>query len=632
MDPDRREWLETDGLGGFAMGTVGLARTRRYHGLLVAACLPPAGRMVLVNGVEAWLERPDGSTTPLSAQRYAGGVVHPDGHARVARFAHEPWPTWSYDASAGGLVHELVMAHGAPVVLLSWRGPAQPGVTLCVRPLLSGRDYHSLHHENGAFDFHVAQNGHAHVFRPYGAAVPGVLARATGAFQHAPEWYRRFAYDEERARGLDDQEDLASPGVFRFELSTGAPARLVLAADLPSAHARLDADDLLAGERERRAGFPSPLHRAADQYLVARGSGQTIIAGYPWFCDWGRDTFIALRGLCLATGRVADARAILAEWSGAVSQGMLPNRFPDRGEAPEYNSVDAALWYAVAVDDTLHAAGGAADDDAPRLLAAVESIVAGYAAGTRHGIRADADGLLACGEPGVQLTWMDAKIGDWVVTPRIGKPIEIQALWIRALELAARREQRWAALAARARASLRARFWDDARGFLADVVDDGHVAGAVDASLRPNQLFALGGLGDSLLPPAETRRALDAVEAALATPLGPRSLAPGSPGFAPLYQGGPRDRDAAYHQGTVWPWLVGPFVEAWVRVRGGAPDARRAAHDRFLAPILAHLEQAGLGHVSEIADAMPPHTPRGCPFQAWSLGELLRALVIVRGL
>jgi predicted glycogen debranching enzyme len=350
--------------------------------------------------------------------------------------------------------------------------------------------------------------------------------------------------------------------------------------------------------------------------------------GYPWFVDWGRDTFIALRGLCLAAGRLAEARDILVGWAGAVSQGMLPNRFPDQGAEPEYNSVDASLWYAVAVADLLARAArarfeiGAADLRAMR--DAVHAILDGYATGTRFGIHCDDDGLLAAGEPGVQLTWMDAKVGDWVVTPRIGKPVEIQALWLNALASAADDDARWRRLLERGLASFPERFWNAARGCLYDVVDADHVPGRLDASLRPNQVLAVGGLARSLLEPARARRVVDVVEAALWTPIGLRSLALGEPGYAPRYAGGPRERDGAYHQGTVWPWLIGPFVEAWVRVRGDGDLVRREARERFLAPLLARLDDAGLGHLPEIADAESPHQPRGCPWQAWSVGEALR--------
>ncbi len=638
--PDLREWLEADGLGGFASGTVSGIRTRRYHALLLAAVTPPTGRTVLVNGLEAWLETP-GGVVSLSSQRYAPDVLHPDGWTRLSRFEAEPWPRWHHSVSADLEVrHELLAVHEAPLVLLGWElsRPAE-GVTLCVRPLISGRDYHALHHENPGFDFAMTPVGPGSwTLAPY-RGVSAIALHANGDFVAAPEWYRRFAYVEEEARGLDAVEDLASPGVLRFALSR-APARLALGTvgalddalarrkgrrtpDFPSAWSALR-----ESEQRRRRAFSSPLARAADAYVVRRGAGRTIVAGYPWFADWGRDTFIALRGLCLATGRLDVAREILLEWSGAVSAGMLPNRFADTGETPEYNAVDASLWYVVALGEYLR--GMRARDkrvparDGTRLREAVDAILSGYARGTRFGIRLDGDGLLASGERGVQLTWMDAKIGDWVVTPRTGKAVEVQALWLNALAVAGEWTADWKPSVARGHAAFVSRFWSEATGCLRDVVDCDHVAGRDDDSVRPNQILALGGLPVALLDAARTRRALDVVEARLWTPAGLRSLAPGSPGYTAQYRGGPRERDAAYHQGTVWPWLAGPFVEAWLRAHADDPSAVSTARARFLAPLEAQLERAGLGHLFEVADAEPPHAPGGCPFQAWSLAALLQ--------
>jgi predicted glycogen debranching enzyme len=374
--------------------------------------------------------------------------------------------------------------------------------------------------------------------------------------------------------------------------------------------------------------YPSRLHRSADQYIVKRGSGCTVIAGYPWFTDWGRDTFISLRGLCLATGRVSTARRILLEWAETVSEGMLPNRFPDEsGGAAEYNAVDASLWFINAVHDLFFASEsgrGLADPQRRRLMAAVDEILRGYSRGTRYGIRCDSDGLLAAGEPGVQLTWMDAKVGGHVVTPRIGKPVEVQALWLNALAFAGREHAEWRRLFERALPAFRTKFWNLDRGCLYDVLDVDHVPGRVDGSLRPNQIFAVGGLPVQLFTGPRARQIVDVVERALLTPLGLRSLAPGEPEYVPRYDGNPWHRDHAYHQGTVWPWLMGAFVEGWIRARDNTRQARSEARDRFVRPLLAQLDSFGIGHLPEITDAEAPFAPRGCPFQAWSLGELLR--------
>jgi predicted glycogen debranching enzyme len=628
------EWLEADGLGGFASGSVGGPRTRRYHALLLAARRPPTERVVLVNGLDAQLET-DAGVFALSSQAYLPDVTHPDGATRLVEFACDPWPSWTFALPDGArVVQELFVPRGRAAVVLAWRRVGGGGrAALAVRPFLAGRDYHALQRENGAFGFAPTGRGDALWWQSY-PGLPAVFCRANAVYAHDPVWYRGFRYDAERARGLDFVEDCAAPGVLRFDLAAGEALLVFAAEGHADAFAEAPLADCVArardAERTRRAAFASPLDRAADAYLVRRGAGQTIVAGYPWFTDWGRDTFIALRGLCIAPGRLDEARAVLVEWAGAVSEGMLPNRFPDSGETPEFNAVDASLWFCVAAGELRAALRGRGQrlsraDDA-RLADAVQAILEGYAKGTRHRIGVDADGLVAAGEPGVQLTWMDAKVGDWVVTPRIGKPVEVQALWLAALRVGARRDARWRTLAARAAQSFRARFWNDARGCLYDVIDVDHEAGRVDAALRPNQVLAVGGLPVAALDGARARSVVDVVERELWTPLGPRSLAPGEPGYAPRYAGGVAERDGAYHQGTVWPWLAGPFVEAWLRVRGGGADARREARARFVQPLLDHLRAAGLGHVSEVADAEPPHTAGGCPFQAWSLGELLRLL------
>jgi predicted glycogen debranching enzyme len=625
MTRDRREWLEPDGLGGYAMGCADGIRTRRYHAVLCAAAHPPEGRMVLVADVEAHAVTAAGRFA-LSSHAYRGGVVWPDGARRLAGFGG-PWPTWDYALPDGTTIRaELFARPGAPRAFLRWRRLAGDGpVRLEVRPLLAGRDHHALHHENPGFCFDAAIAGRRVTWRPY-PGVPAIEAWASGAYRPAPDWYRGFHYDEEAARGLDCEEDLASPGVFDFDLEAGDAALIVAAEGAPALDAAPDAATALAraadADAARRAALPSPLARAAGAYLVRRGAGATVIAGYPWFTDWGRDTFISLRGLCLATGRLDEARAITLAWSDALSEGMLPNRFGESA-APEYNTVDAALWFIVAAD-ALAATGACTAAERRTLDDATDAIIAGYRRGTRHGIRVDGDGLVASGEPGVQLTWMDARVGDRVVTPRTGKPVEIQALWASALAIAGRRRPALADEVGRVRAVFEERFWNGARGMLFDVVDVDHRPGTTDASFRPNQIFAVGGLPRALLDGDRARAVVDACERALWTPAGLRSLAPGEPGYQGRYRGGPRERDGAYHQGTVWTWLAGPFVEAWVRVRGDTAEACRAARARFLEPLLARLDVAGLGHLAEIADGDPPHAAHGCPFQAWSVAEALR--------
>ncbi|HEU5171463.1 MAG TPA: amylo-alpha-1,6-glucosidase, partial [Gemmatimonadales bacterium] len=610
---------------------------------------------VLVDGVDAWVEGGEqpavgGERAYLTRQHYAPDLVTEG--AEIESFEYNPWPRWTYRLRSGVRIeHELFVPRGVPAVALRWQlvtdgrpdprpaGRSGNTVPFRVRPFLSGRDFHALHHENSAFRFAAAAAGGWVTWHPY-PDVPTVSAISNGEYAPDPVWYRGFLCAEERDRGLDHVEDLAAPGVFAWDLAR-QDAVLLFTTD-PVAVARPDEDAsaafarLRSAERQRRARFAMPLHRAADAYLVRRGEGRTIIAGYPWFGDWGRDTFIALRGLCLATGRLAEARDILLEWAGQVSAGMLPNRFADAGDAPEFNAVDASLWYVVAVHEYLQAAGRsggrpASRSDCIRLQAACKAIVAGYANGTRYRIHLDGDGLLAAGEPGVQLTWMDAKVGDWVVTPRVGKPVEVQALWLNALRIVSAWDPAWREPYERGHRTFGERFWNPEWGWLNDVVDPDHQPGAFDATLRPNQILAAGGLPYPVLDLERARRVVDVVETNLWTPVGLRSLAPADPRYVGRYLGGVRQRDGSYHQGTVWPWLLGPFVEAWVRVRGDTAGARRAARERFLGPLLRHLDEAGLGHVSEIANAAPPHPPRGCPFQAWSVGEAIRLdLVVLR--
>ena len=648
------EWLEADGRGGFASGTVGGARSRRYHALLLPATQPPVARMVLVNGIEAWLETPAGRY-PLSTQCYQGGVgqgdvLYPRGQDFIADFQADPWPKWTYEFPDGSRVTQEVFVHRTTgLTVLTWQMQTPPseqsgvGSRLQIWPLLSGRDYHALQHENAAFAADpVAEAGCTVLWRPY-EGVPGTRLWCSGVYQSGSEWYRNFLYREERGRGLDYLEDLVAPGVFACELGTEGTAVLLLGAVLDPAApppVPLEADlatvlpNLRADEQKRRAAFADLPRRSGDAYLVSGDRGATTIAGYPWVSDWGRDTFISLRGLCLATGRLEEAREILLHWSAAVSEGMLPNRFPDGGEAPEYNTVDAALWFVVVAHEYLQRLPEPADSaaqernarDAQQLLTICDAILEGYAAGTRYGIRLDeADGLLAAGEAGLALTWMDARVDGRPITPRIGKPVEIQALWLNALALLAPRSARWQTLYARGREQFQAKFWNAARGCLYDIIDCDGQAGKADGSLRPNQIFAVGGLPLVLLDHARAEAVVKCVEQALLTTMGLRTLAAGEPGYAPHYVGSPAERDGAYHQGTVWPWLLGPFVEAWVRLRGNTPAARAEARTIYLEPLLAMLpNSAGLNHLPEIADAEPPHAPRGCPFQAWSMGEITR--------
>ncbi|MEO8499329.1 MAG: amylo-alpha-1,6-glucosidase [Vicinamibacteria bacterium] len=636
------EWLEADGLGGFASHTSLGTRTRRYHALLLLARNPPIDRRVLVNGVDAVVER-GGETLALTSQTYKATleseppIVRHEGRPVSSKFDDSLWPTWTYDLGGGTTIeHTILVPRGLPMAVLSWRlvpSASRTGAKLIVRPFLSGRDYHSVHRENPDFNFQAGIDAAAGrvEFQPY-VTEPAVVAVSNGTFEAQAYWYREFFYTEDHDRGLDCVEDLGAPGTFSFDLSLG---EALLVFGTGEATRGLDLQGLAdrvtsmrAAERSRREADSQPLARAASAYVVSRGEGRTIVAGYPWFTDWGRDTFISLRGLCLATGRLSEARSVLTQWSGAVSHGMLPNRFTDSGEAPEFNSVDASLWFVIAVHDLRIAekrAGLAPSKvEELRLDSAIAAILRGYASGTRHGIGMDGDHLLKAGEPGVQLTWMDAKVGDWVVTPRIGKPVEIQALWINALRIGETLDPGFGGWAEAAEASFNQRFWNEDTQYLYDVVDGDHVPGRVDGHVRPNALFAVGGLPFMTLRGERARRVVDLAEAKLLTPAGLRSLSPDDPQYRGTYGGGVWSRDTAYHQGTVWAYLMGAFVEAWVRTRGERPAARREARERFLEPFLRTLDPNRIGHLPEIAEGDSPHDPRGCPFQAWSVGEALR--------
>jgi predicted glycogen debranching enzyme len=630
------EWLEPDGLGGFASGTISGLRTRRYHAILLAAITPPTNRLVLVNGFEAWVERAEGGERiMLTSQQYGPDSIDNAGEKRIESFTSDPWPHWKLTLPGGhALEHEIVVPHGQPAVILAWRmAKAALGLTLCVRPFFSGRDYHALQHENNDFHFEPQPVGQSLEWRPYDN-IPAIRVFSNGHYEHEPHWYRNFYYAAERERGLEDQEDLAAPGVFRFNLaneavlifSTESAAAFSMQNDQPVEIARR----LRYQENLRRTVLGAAPNRTADAYLVARGKGKTVIAGYPWFTDWGRDTFISVRGLCLTTGRWSEKAQILLDWTRHVSEGMLPNRFPDGDAAPEYNSVDASLWFIVAAYELLAISRDSEYElpppDRARLIGAILAILNGYTRGTRFGIRLDEkDGLLFCGEPGSQLTWMDARVNGRVITPRIGKPVEIQALWLNALSIGAHFDPRWQDIYERGYHYFPRRFWREAEGCLYDVVDCDYRPGAVDPSFRPNQIFAVGGLPIMLLAPERARRVVAAVEEKLWTPMGLRTLAPDDPRYRGQYVGDPLARDEAYHQGTAWPWLAGPFIEAYLRVEGGDALCKARARQKFLEPLEAYMRSVGQGHLPEIADGDAPHTPRGCPFQAWSLGEFLRA-------
>ena len=631
-----REWLETNGLGGFAASTICGLNTRRYHALLVAATKPPVGRMALLSKLEETLVVGN-SRFELSANQYPG-AVHPQGYQYLKAFRLDPFPVFTYEVNGVVLQKSVFMVHGENSTVVEYRvagGAAHaPELRLEIAPLIAFRDYHSTTHENGMLNRAVnLQPGLASV-TPYPGLPELYLAHDASVVEITGHWYRNFEYRIERERGLDYSEDLFNPLVLKFNLSQQPSAAIIAST---TARKSSDARQLRTAETERRNQCPAPkvedhfvrrLAAAADQYIVQRGDHKTIIAGYPWFSDWGRDTMIALPGLTLATGRPEVARDILLAFAASVDQGMLPNRFPDAGENPEYNTVDASLWFFEAIRAYLSYTG---DFDFVRtnLYPVLTGIIDWHVRGTRHGIKVDASGLLTAGAPGVQLTWMDAKIGDWVVTPRHGKPVEIQALWYNALRIMEslalqfgdeQARKRYMNMAALTKSSFNRLFWNESAGCLYDVVN----GGPPDASIRPNQLLAVS-LHHAMLSPECARAVVEVVQRELLTPYGLRTLSRDDSRYAAHYGGDGRSRDAAYHQGTVWPWLLGPFITAYVKVHHGSQAAREQSA-LWLQPLRQHLTESGLGQISEVFDAEPPYRPGGCFAQAWSAGELLRAM------
>ena len=630
----RREWLVTNGQGGYASGTVAGINTRRYHGLLVASMNPPVQRMVLLASLEEWLLSPDAQPQALSAQEYWDGTVYPDGFRLLEGVEVDgmlPAFRWSVD---GRIIEKRIwMEHGVSRTVLTYRLVAGPPLSLQLRPLFAHRDYHQQRHGQGAFDMAESRDGwiiDSESVRSHFQVLPSPVIRSQ------PDWYWRVLHRAERERGLDDEEDLFTPGTI--EVALDGQNEVVVVTSTESTPPGWDVTASWHAAQQRQAALRDPgtdrplaaqLVVAAEQFRVARrmtgeslaGQQRSVIAGYHWFTDWGRDTMISLPGLAMRPGTFWEARAVLDTYVRYLHQGLIPNRFPDGGEAPEYNTMDATLWLFQAMAAYLHASGDwrfVADR-----LDALEGVIDWHVSGTRHNIRMDAsDGLLAGGEEGYALTWMDARVQDWVVSPRRGKPVEINALWFNALRLTAdwceramRPAGRYRQMAAQARESAQARFWYGEGGYCFDILDgpDGD-----DPSLRPNQVIALA-LVYPLIEGDRARCALDVVTAKLLTPYGLRTLSPDDPRYQSVYRGDQRTRDAAYHMGLAWPWLLGPYLDAHLRLYGD-----REAVRRLVEPFEAHLGDAGLGTISEIFEPEPPYRPVGCIAQAWSVAEILR--------
>jgi len=614
--------------------------TRRYHGLLVAAVTPPVERFVLLAklDVTATIE---GLTYELATNDYAE-AVHPHGYRLLESFSVVPIPTWMWRLGDCLVEQTLCMGDGGGTTFVRYRLiEGDRPVTLTVRPLCTSRHFHELarYQEIGPPNV-VCDGSLLSLYWP--GDRPTWYLSFNGEFRDRPDWYYDYALVIERERGYDASQDLFMPGPVTGTLSPGDAVGLVFAASVGKVSWEGHAAAFAAATKKGALPSPDegaddpllrPLVRMTDPFVVGRGADlRTIIAGYPWFGDWGRDTFISLPGLCLVPGRFADARRIIAAFAAYEDRGLIPNRFPPRGEAPVYDTADAALWYVHAVDRYL-----AYTEDwafvADRIFGVIAAILDAHEQGTRFGLGVCEDGLLAAGQEGLALTWMDARLPDHAVTPRIGKPVEINALWYNALrigeELAERmndseRARRWQRLAEKARAGFNARFWNDEAGCLYDVVDVEGRTGCDDPAIRPNQLLAVS-LTHAVLDESRWRAVVCVCEQELRTPMGLRTLSPDDPNYQGRYAGDTVARDGAYHQGTVWPWLLGPFVTAYVRAFGASPETKRKAR-AFLDGLSAHPGTAGLCGISEVADGDEPHTPGGCPWQAWSVAEPLRAL------
>jgi glycogen debranching enzyme len=606
----KREWLETNGIGGFACSTVAGANTRRYHGLLTAAIKPPVVRCLLLSKLEETLvvgkERFE-----LSSNLYEG-CTHPEGYRYLTGFRLDPFPIFTYEAGGVKIEKRIFLIQGENTFVAEYETDFS-GCQLELRPLIAFRGYHELTHRNDALNDSLNDRDGVVSIQPYSDLPRLYFAHDARALRREGNWYFNFVYPVELERGLDFREDLFCPFVLEYDLTPGR-AVTVIASTTPKA--------LSSRPYGPRRSSGDPLAAAAAQFVVARGNFRTVIAGYPWFSDWGRDTMISLPGLTLATGEFDTARDILRAFAGYLDQGMLPNRFPDSGEAPEYNTVDATLWFFEAVRQYLEYTSDT-EFVHGELYEKLKDIVAWHSRGTRFGIRADDDGLLAVGDPMTQLTWMDARVDGRPVTPRNGKPVEIQALWYNALRFLAKLAEDlgdgaapYQALAESVANSLNSSFWNEPANCLYDVID----GDKRDASLRPNQVIALS-LGYCAVPEARARKILETVETHLLTPFGLRTLAPADPRYRGRYEGSPRERDAAYHQGTVWPWLLGPYITAQIRFNG---DAGRSQAAHLIDTLRAWMEARGVGQLAEIFDGDAPHEPRGCFAQAWSVAELLR--------
>ena len=655
--PARREWLVTNGLGGYASGTVAGVLTRRYHGMLIASLKAPLGRLVMLNHVLERVRLPGNGIVWLGDEDEVAGPNAADRTENLAEFRLElGLPVWLYRVHGFAIEKRVMMPYGQNTVILSYRLlEGQGTVRFNLRPSVHYRNYEASVDETRVSSYTISASEKRYELSG-GPDYPVLRLKLCGihpALTLDERWLAGVPYQMEESRGYQWKGSLWSPGYFRADAEAGQQVSLIASAEPWETVRAMSPEDAAAAEVERRRRligmaelpeddeFGGELLLAADQFIVkpagrveetarARASGdevRTVIAGYHWFTDWGRDTMISLEGLTLTTHRYREAGYILRTFARYVRDGLIPNMFPDGENEGLYNTADATLWFFHAVNRFIERTGDA--DTLRQLLPVFVDIVKHHLEGTKFGIRIDpSDGLFTQGAEGYQLTWMDAKVGDWVVTPRRGKAVELNALWYNALCLmdewtqiyGGDRSIDYKGHADRARESFNRRFWFEKGGYLYDVVDK--EGGGDDTSLRPNQVFAIS-LPHPVLDRARWEPVMCVVRDRLLTPVGLRSLAPGDPEFKARYYGDLRSRDAAYHQGTVWAWLIGPFIDAWIKLYGPSPDGVR----RLIEGFRAHLSDACVGSISEVFDAEPPFLPRGCIAQAWSVAEVLRCWV-----
>ncbi len=654
-----REWLVTNGLGGFASGSLLGIGTRRFHGLFVPNLAAPKGRHILISRFDEEIATADGRQIKIGGAEYMDGSLDTDVHRCLVHFRWDClMPTWRFEIDGMVIDKTIVMPHNQNTVCVHYELIKGELAEIRLRPFVAFRrqDAVLVHEQEWPFTLSFSRRRYEIRRSHSDLALRFGLTPRSGVFTCDDILGENALYRVEQVRGYDHSEHLYSPGYLKAELRAGQPLTFVATSQGWEA---LEIEGATAIDNERRRverlislappaaqeGFAAQLVAAADQFIIVPGSRleetlhggasgdriRTVIAGYHWFGDWGRDTMISLEGLTLCTGRHNEARSILHTFSRYVRDGLLPNLFPEGEREALYHTVDATLWYFHAIDRYTTVSGDTAL--LRELFPVLKGIIEHHVSGTHYNIGLDPkDGLIKAGAPGYQLTWMDAKVDGWVVTPRRGKPVEIQALWYNALSLMAawsrdldEPSETYQSLANQARTSFNRRYWNDELGQLYDVIDgesEGGLNDFKDTACRPNQIFALS-LRHSVLDEDKWETVLDTVRRELLTPYGLRTLAPGHWDYKPTYEGDLRTRDAAYHQGTVWPWLIGHFIGAWLRVRPDPAQARQMLKD-----LPGHLHDAGVGSISEIFDAEEPFVPRGCIAQAWSVAEVLRAWLL----